>query len=195
VQRLCPIPQGVNAYLADPAIILSAEHLECGFCATPHRLWRHGTYHRQALFPGSPDAILLPVIRLLCAPSGRTVSLLPDFCLPRRQHGPAILILFLAVFLLHGLALLPALREARPDAPGHSVAQSLLRGFEVRVDRVHTYLASIRPRLPNLKDVPRPRYRDLTKLVFSLIDGEPDPVAAFLAHARAFHGHFGLGIA
>jgi hypothetical protein len=195
LQRLCPIPEGVNAYLADPAIILSAERLECGFCATPHQLWRHGYYHRYLLLPAPDESVRIPVIRLFCSTSKRTVSLLPDPCIPKRQHGVEVLLHFLVAFLIHGLALLPALEKVRPDLPGHSGAQSLLRGFEARADRLRDYLAAIRPRMPSPMHVPRPRYRELTDLLRALLEREQDPVASFRFHARAFHARFGKGIA
>jgi len=95
LQRVCQAENGVKSYLDNPRSLLTEENRRCPFCKNGHRLRRHGTYERQALFPDPEDPRSIPIQRLLCARKGKTVSLLPDFCLPRRQHGPSILGLFL----------------------------------------------------------------------------------------------------
>jgi len=135
---------GLNAYVAAPEALVDESARACPFCAEPHRLRLHGHYHRRTLLPDGVAA-MIPVRRLLCARVGRTVSLLPDFCIPGRQHGPAVLGKFLAGYA-EGMTLLAALRAVRPDAPGHSVAQSLRRGFLARGGRIRTYLAQVRAR-------------------------------------------------
>ena len=147
MHRICQAPEAVNSYLEDPMCLLSSETRKCPWCAEPHRLRIHGWYDRQCLLPGREGAVVIPILRLLCAREGRTVSLLPDFCLPRRQHGAGILGIFLAYFI-RGLSLLGALKKARPDAPGCSTAQALRDGFLRRKDTILMYLASFLPHLP-----------------------------------------------
>jgi hypothetical protein len=144
VQKLLPVAGGLNGYLAAPDALVDENSRACPFCTDKHRLRLHGHYHRCVLLPdGRTERVA--VRRLLCAQLGRTVSLLPDFCIPRRQHGPAILGTFLAGYA-EGKALLAALRAARPDAPCHSVAQSLRTGFLAHGGRIRAYLASLRAR-------------------------------------------------
>lgn len=195
MQKLCAVRGGVNAYLADPDMLVTAETLVCPFCADGHRLHRHGFYERWALLPDPEPSVRIPVRRLLCVVVGRTVSLLPDFCLPRRQHGPEILGVFLHARTVLGLALGAALRRARADATGHSVAQALISGFLRRAERIRAYLAALRPRAPRLPSgVPRSR-RELASLVLGLIHRARDPGRAFLFHGRGFFARFGTGLA
>lgn len=144
MQKLLPVGGGLNAYLVAPDALVDASSRVCPFCTEQHRLRLHGHYHRCVLLADGRQ-VQVAVRRLLCARVGRTVSLLPDFCIPRRQHGPAILGTFLAGYA-EGKALLTALRVARPDAPGHSVAQSLRKGFLARGGRIRTYVARLRAR-------------------------------------------------
>ncbi len=195
MQKICAAPGGVKAYLAHPDGLLGPEARECPFCSDGHRLRIHGWYRRFALLPDPEPAVEIPIRRLLCPATGRTVSLLPDFCLPRRQHGPHILGLFLAAWALDGRFLLESLRAARRDAAWHSVAQSLLRGFLRRLPPLQTYLASLRPRpIPAPKDI-RAERRSVTAALLGLREGFCDLAAAFVQHGRVFHARFGLGLA
>jgi len=195
LQRVCAVPGGVNAYLRDPDGLVSAETLVCPFCPDGHRLHRHGYYHRYALFLAPDPSLRIPVRRLLCPVVGRTVSLLPDFCLPRRQHGPAILAVFLYAFAVLGLPLALAMKKARPDVTTHSTAQSLRRGFLSRAILIRAYLAGIRHRfLPPPDTVPHDR-RELAALVNGIVHRSATPDRAFLRHGRCFFARFGTGLA
>ncbi len=145
MQRVSPVPGGVNAYQENSRVILTAENKACPFCPDGHCLRIHGTYVRQGLFPDRSAPETLTIHRLLCVRRGQTVSLLPDFCLPRRQHGPSILALFLHA-LLEGAGLLSAIRSVRKEVQHHSTAQALLRGFLQKAKEIQTYLARIRHR-------------------------------------------------
>ncbi|MEM7202550.1 MAG: DUF6431 domain-containing protein [Planctomycetota bacterium] len=96
MQKLLPVCGGLKAYVASPEMLVSERSRKCPFCRDKHRLRLHGHYHRHVLVPGDQAPERVPVRRLLCTRVRKTVSLLPDFCLPRRQHGPAILGTFLA---------------------------------------------------------------------------------------------------
>lgn len=144
VQKLLPVRGGLNAYLAAPRMLVDERTQKFPFCDSPHHLRLHGMYDRWVLVEDGQEA-KLPVQRLLCAHTGKTVSLLPDFAIPRRQHGPVILGTFLAGYA-SGRPLVVAFRAARPGAQGHSVAQSLLKGFLSRAGPIRAYLARLRAR-------------------------------------------------
>jgi hypothetical protein len=195
MQKLCGVRGGVNAYLSDPDCLVTDETLVCPFCPDGHRLRRHGFYERWAILPAPEAPHRIPVRRLLCPVVGQTVSLLPDFCLPRRQHGPEILGVFLHARAVLGLTLVAALRRARPDASGHSVGQALITGFLLRAERIRAYLATLRPRSPRLPSgIPRP-LRQLASLVLGLVHRTRDPGRAFLVHGQTFFARFGVGLA
>ena len=92
MQKILPVAGGIKAYVASPDGLLDSESRRCPFCSDRHRLRIHGWYHRYAIQPRTPEGEVprIRVRRLLCVRQGRTVSLLPEFCLPRRQQGPAI---------------------------------------------------------------------------------------------------------
>ena len=195
MQKLCAVRGGVNAYLSNPEVLVTAETLVCPFCPDGHRLHRHGFYERWALLVAPDQSQLIPVYRLLCVVVGQTVSLLPDFCLPRRQHGPEILGIFLHARAVLGLPLVAALRRARPDAPGHTVAQALISGFLRRAEKIRAYLATLRPRSPHPPSgIPCSR-RELASLVLRLVHRARRPDRAFLRHGRPFFACFGVGLA
>jgi len=194
MQRVCPVAGGVKTYLGDPDCLVTEETRKCPFCKKEHPLRLHGWYTRFLLPPETGEVHLVPVRRLLCQRTGQTLSLLPDFCLPYRQHGPGILALFLGG-LLKGLRLLSALQKARPDATRHSVAQSLLAGFLRRRGRILTYLASLRSRvLEPSREVPK-SLRMLSRLFLGLTHRFSSPVHAFEHHGRLFHKRFELALA
>lgn len=194
MQRVCAVPGGVNAYQAEPDCLVTAETLKCLFCEDRHRLRRHGWYERRALLPDPEAPRKVAVVRLLCPRRGQTISLLPDFCLARRQHGPAILALFLEAFI-RGRALLEALRSVRREAPSHGVAQALRAGFLRQAGKIRTYLARLHPRV---KDPPRGIQKDrleLARLFFGLSAGFESAAKAFIHHALSFHWRFKVALA
>ncbi len=194
MQRVCAVSGGVNAYQAQPDCLVTPETLSCLFCEDRHRLRRHGWYERRALFPDPEAPCKIGVVRLLCTRTGQTISLLPDFCLARRQHGPAILALFLEAFL-RGRALLEALRTVRKEAPSHGVAQSLRDGFLRQAAKIRAYLARLQPRA---KDPPAGIRKDrleLARLFFGLSSGFESAARAFTHHALSFHRRFQVALA
>ena len=196
MQKILPVAGGIKAYLASPDGLLDSETRLCPFCSDRHPLRIHGWYQRYAIQPRTPEGGVprIRVRRLLCARQGRTVSFLPDFCLPRRQQGPAILALFLQA-LLQGLSLLQALRQARAEVASHSVAQSLLAGFLSRRSRILVYLAGLGARFPAPAISSGQDRWGLAPLVAGLCRGFEDAGRAFEVQARGFHDRFGLGLA
>lgn len=196
MQKVLPVVGGIKAYVASPDCLLSSATRACPFCSDRHPLWIQGWYWRYALGPGfgEGEVLRIRVLRLLCARRGQTVSLLPEFCLPRRQHGPAILAIFLQA-LVQGLSLLEALRQARVEVASHSVAQSLVRGFLSRRTELLVYLGGLRARALDPAISPGRDRWGLASLVDGLCQGFQDPARAFEVHARGFHDRFGLGLA
>ncbi len=194
MQKLLPIRGGLKAYVAAPDMLVTEESRKCPFCRDKHRLRLHGHYHRVVLVPGNQAPSRVPIRRLLCVRTGKTVSLLPDFCIPRRQHGPAILGTFLAGYAA-GQPLLGALRAARPDVPCHSVAQSLRQGFLSRAGPIRAYLARLRARAvePPPSD-PGPR-REVAALLVGLCHGFATAAAALLRHGIDLHAALQIGLA
>jgi len=192
MQRICHIQGEVKDYLAQPDCLVNQETRKCPFCDQrdhDHALWLHAWYWRWALFPDPQEPYKLPIRRLYCPHVRRTVSLLPDFCIPRRQHGPAILAIFLQL-LVAGKGLLHGLRKARANAPCHAVAQSLRDGFLRRAVNIRAYLARRHRRVIEPPDkVPKDR-RHLAELYLGLVAGFNCPQAAFIFHNACFHQSF-----
>lgn len=193
MQKLLRVPGGLNAYVAGPDALVNETSRECPLCAEKHRLRLHGHYLRFVILEDG-RAEKVRVRRLLCARVGRTVSLLPDFCVPRRQYGPAILGAFLAGYA-EGKPLLTALRTSRPDAPGHSVAQSLRHGFLARGGGIRAYLAHLRaraveppPSAPGLRG-------EVSALLAGLCLGFAKAAEAFLHHGVGLHAMQQIGLA
>lgn len=192
MQKLLPVRGGLNGYLAAPDALVDERARACPFCADQHRLRLHGHYHRLVLLEGDRTA-RVPVRRLLCVHTGRTVSLLPDFCIPRRQHGPAILGTFLAGYA-EGQPLLTALRAARPDAPGHSVAQSLRGGFLARGGGIRTLLASLRARALEPTPSTAGLRGEVSVLLGALCLGFVKAADAFVHHGVGLHAMQQIGL-
>jgi hypothetical protein len=193
VQRLLPVRGELNAYQAAPDLLVDEGSRVCPFCPEKHRLRLHGHYRRQALLPDGRTQVI-PVRRLLCARVGKTVSLLPDFCIPRRQHGPAILGTFLTGYA-EGKPLTMALRTARPDAPGHSVAQSLRAGFLARSHQIGTYLAHVRARAMEPPPSMPGRRGEVSRLLAALCLGFVKAAEAFVHHGVGLHAMQQIGLA
>jgi hypothetical protein len=136
----------------------------------------------------------VPVRRLLCARVGRTVSLLPGFCIPRRQHGAAVLGTFLAGYA-EGKPLLAALRAVRPDAPSHSVAQSLRAGFLARGMRIRTCLARLRARALESAPSARGFRSEVGALLGALCLGFVKAAEALVHHGVGLHAMQLIGLA
>lgn len=193
MQKLLAVRGGLNAYVSAPDVLVDEISRACPFCAERHRLRLHGHYRRRALLPDGRMEVI-PVRRLLCARVGRTVSLLPDFCIPRRQHGAAILGTFLTGYA-EGKALTTALRAVRPDAPGHSVAQSLRKGFLDRGGRIRTYLACVRARAPE-PPPSTPGFRGEVRALLAALGLDFAQAAeAFVHHGVGLHAMQQIGLA
>ena len=195
MQKVCAAAGGVKGYVADPTCLLSEQARQCPFCPDGHRLRRHGSYLRYFILPDPEPIDRVVVLRLLCSRVGRTVSLLPDFCLPRRQYGPAFLAIFIEASVLLGLTLLAALKKARAAVPGYQVGQALLKGFASRDAQIRAYLAGLRARALPAPNRATSKPGHLAPLVSELVAGFGDAASAFLHHGRGLHDRFKVGLA
>jgi len=195
LQKIIAIRVSVHEYIGRPQVLLTEDLRVCPFCPDGHRLRSHGSYLRFAIVEQGTEH-RIPVLRLLCVRTGLTLSLLPDFCLPGRQHGPAVLGVFLEALILGGLTLTGAMRRARPDSPiGHNLPQSLLRGFLRRLPPIRSWLAARRHRFPDLAAPPRARPIEWVQTVVALLEAGAEAGAAFTTSGRRFHAATGLGLA
>jgi hypothetical protein len=194
LQKVIPFPAGVKAYDESLSYAPSEGDRLCPICQESHLLRCHGFYVRWVILPGQAP-FRIRVRRLLCPVVRRTVSLLPDFCLPKRQHGPEIVGLFLVGYLLNGLSLVMAMRRARPDAPlGHSLPQALLAAFGRRLPLIRTWLSGYHPRPPPLAGPASTRPRDLVHAVHWILEITDDAASSFRRMACLFHSDHGLGL-
>lgn len=119
--------------LADPAALPGVR--ACPFCADRHLLRLHGWYERWWYGIEAKRLVgeRLKARRLYCPKERKTVSLLPDLCMPRRQYGVAVLGYLLECFVVLRLSYLAALRTLRDDAVRHSLVQQLILARVYRV--------------------------------------------------------------
>jgi len=68
-------------------------------CHAPVKLRKHGFYKRYLVLIGFSGIIYIR--RYLCLACGRTVSMLPSFCLPHMQYGVEVIIMALLVAAKH----------------------------------------------------------------------------------------------
>ena len=181
--------------MGDPDCLLTEETRRCPFCPDHHRLRRQGSYERWANFPGEDVSLRIPILRLLCHLTGRTVSLLPDFCLPRRQYGPAVLGIFLHALALLRLPMLAAFRTAVPGSTARATAQDLRDAFLRNAHRVRSFIYGGQHRhVPPPPGTPA-ALRELAGLVCGLSFSSPCPGGAFIRQAAPFHTRFHQGFA
>ena len=94
-----------------------------------------------------------------------------------------------------GMSLTAALQAVRPDAPGHSVAQSLRTGFLARSRQIGTYLAHVRARaLESPPSVPG-RRGEVSRLLAALCLGFVKAADAFVHHGVGLHAMQQIGLA
>jgi hypothetical protein len=68
-------------------------------CHTPIKMRKHGFYERYIV--GFEFVGKISVRRYICPMCGRTVSMLPSFCVPRLQYGVEVIILALLTAMQH----------------------------------------------------------------------------------------------
>lgn len=110
----------------------------CPYCPDGHRLRWHGGYQRYAVSAKREDRVWIR--RLLCATHGRTVSLLPDFLLPRKQHVWDVIAAFFHAFAWLGLSLAASMRKAIPSAASRQKAWYWCHSLLRQRTTIRTYL-------------------------------------------------------
>jgi hypothetical protein len=148
------------------------------------------------------DAVFcVSIQRLLCAATGKTVSILPDFLLPRKQHVIPVVAAFFLVFTLQHLSLAASMAYATIIYPSRQKGTYWIRCLLRNVPAVRAYLASVLPhqRIPRSEAVPPPSPRSgfitrararLKPLLELLRNGFRSLQDAFRFHSRNLHIRF-----
>lgn len=203
IQKITELSGTINRILSDAAAGVTAVPQGadlCPFCEPTHRLRRHGTYRRTAV---TADAVLcISIERLLCAATGRTVSLLPDFLFPRKQHVVPVVAAFLSAFVFQTLSLTASMACATIIYASRQKGTYWIRCLLRNAPVFQIYMASIRPRqriprseaalpppAPGGGFITRVRAR-LALLLDLLLDGFGSLEDAFRFHSRHMHIRF-----
>ena len=164
----------------------------CPFCEPSHPMRRHGTYSRTAVTAG--EVFCVAVLRLLCAATGHTVSLLPDFLLPRKQHVVVVVAAFFTGWALKGLSLTASVHQATSSYPSRQKGAYWVRCFDRNLPKTRSYMASVRPR--QTPPAPSPgRLRDRVARVLDVLrEGFHSLSSAFEFHSRNMHALIGVAL-
>lgn len=159
----------------------------CTFCPIKHPLRRHGFYKRRAVTQG--EVLIVLVLRLICPETGRTVSLLPDFLIPRKQHSCGVISCFFHAWAVLSLAFGAAMERATTSYPSRQKGQYWVSCFMTNIAGIGAYLASVFPRqdIPARRSSPREAVSPLISLIFR---GFNSGQAAMETHSRRFHSRF-----
>jgi hypothetical protein len=190
VQILYPTDGSVNRYLAALWAFIKTWDYVCPWCGTRHRLWSHGQYERWVYLPQGRRE-LLTVLRFFCRFRRATVSLLPDFCLPRKRVGTAVLGRFLEAHVIEGCSVPAAMKCTQMEdlsAVGAATAQvrlgrRLRAGFLARLAPIRVYVGSLRPRFEEYVSPARRRFSQAATVLQALRKG-----FGCLAEALQTHG-------
>jgi hypothetical protein len=202
MQKITELSGTINKILRDAAAGITAVPQGadlCPFCEPTHRLRRHGTYRRTAV---TAEAVFcVSIQRLLCAATGGTVSLLPDFLLPRKQHVIPVVAAFFLAFALQRLSLAASMVGATIIYPSRQKGTYWIRCLLRNAPIIQAYMASMRPRqrIPRSEAAPpasaragfitRARAR-LKPLLEVLRNGFRSLQDAFRFHSRNLHIRF-----
>ena len=202
IQKITEVSGTINKILRHAAAGMTAVPQGadlCPICEPTHRLRRHGTYRRTVV---TADAVLrISIQRLLCAATGRTVSLLPDFLFPRKQHVIPVVAAFFSAFVFQSLSLAVSMACATVIYPSRQKGTYWIRCLLRNVTIVQAYMASMRPRqrVHRSKAVPLPSPRGgfitrtrarLALLLDFLRDRFESLQDAFRFHSRNMHMRF-----
>jgi hypothetical protein len=138
--------------------------------------------------------VVLEIRRLYCRQARKTVSLLPDFCFPRRQYGPAAVGFLLECLIILKLSFLAAVRKLRPEAERHSLAQELVAGVVRRRAQITAYVGALRHRVEDPPLGLSGRCHEAALLFLPLREGFETGASALLHHNAPFHGRYGVGL-
>ncbi len=188
IQKILPVPHGIKGYLGhERTSPIPADLQLCPFCTPTHRLRCHGFYARWAI-----TATVMRrtwVRRLLCPATGSTVSLLPDFLVPRKLFLASVIATFLHAFiwLRHSLSI--ATGAATRIRPSRQKGRSWCRAVLARAQAIRKYAAGLPAAAPKALLAP-PAADTLRHDLHALLGPLLGPVladAADLAHAFTDH--------
>ena len=128
MQILHPFAGSIQHYLDEIADPDRYRPDHCPQCEARHPLTGHGFY-RRTLVDAAFDGVLR-VRRYLCRSCKRTVSLLPEFVLPRLRFSISVIAMFLVARLLNGLTLAAAARAAAQAVMPYQRGQFWIRRFQ-----------------------------------------------------------------
>jgi len=194
MQRICETHGSVKQYLLGLITLVTAATRSCPYCADKHPMRLHGCYWRWAITSGYPEGVKIRIQRLLCPVTGCTVSLLPDFCHPRRQYGPSFIGVFLVALIIKGKTLLDALHAVRPSVSSHAVGQSLRDGFTDQEHVLNAYVSSIHPEKIKVPRRISQQQQPYARLVLGLTGESRNPGKHFVHHAHGIHARFGQSL-
>ena len=126
------------------ALVIPGWCLICPFCKKAHFLKKNGSYERNAV--DKTLAVILPIRKLLCVSTGQTVSLLPHFLAPGKQHTWEVIGSYLYAREILGWTGKAAMKAATQINPSRQKGESWSRKIKGKLAVIQTYLAGIRPR-------------------------------------------------
>ncbi len=141
MQILHPFPGSIQLYQAQLADPDRHRPDRCPQCQAKHPLTSHGFYTRTLI-----DTVMETILRIrryLCQFCKRTVSLLPQFCLPYLRSSISVIALFLVARLLHHQTLNAAATAAHQPSMPYQRGQFWLRRFTAQAATLCAALAAI----------------------------------------------------
>ncbi len=134
------------------------------------------------------------VLRLLCAATGHTVSLLPDALLPRKQYAIAVVAAFFTAWAVEGLSLAASMARATNSYPSRQKGTYWIRCLDRNLPAVQAYLASVRPRQTAPPSSPGRLRARVARVLTILRAGFQSLPAAFRFHSRNLHARLGRAL-
>jgi len=193
IQKILRVVGGIKQYVSAKGEIAIPSHLEtCPFCTPIHPLRRHGFYRRWAV----TNAVLhyIRIRRLLCPATKRTVSLLPDFLVPRKQFVLAVIAAFFQAYLWLGLSLAASVRAATRIHPARQKGRFWCRAVASRARTLRAYAAQLPSAARDAGPAPPAAgalRAELHALLAPLFPGAADLVSALRHHSPHMHAALG----
>ena len=158
------------------ALVLPEWAWRCPFCKDRHKLSRHGSYWRYVIT--RRDIHQTRIRRLLCEVHGKTVSFLPSFLAPGKQHCLGVMGRFFEERMKEK-SLEEAIEAATQNRPSKKKGQYWERSLEAKSSVTQTYLAGLRR-----------RERKGTTMLQRIMTGFKTMAEALMAHNLRMHRLF-----
>lgn len=196
IQKILPVACGIKGYVgSERTFPIPADLQRCPFCIPSHRLRCHGFYARWAVTDTGMQRTW--VRRLLCPATGRTVSLLPDFLVPRKLFVAAVIATFLHAFVWLAHSLAAAAGAATGIRPSRQKGRFWCRAVLARAESIRTYAAGLPATAPDTLTAPPATdtlRHDLHTLLGPVLAGAPDLAHTFTDHCRRMHDAYGQAL-